>query len=299
MEAAHVISIDGLEREINPQEYVAEIVRRSKSSFYWPMILLPKEKREAIEAVYAFCRTIDDIVDTRISREKAVDKLGFFQSEIEAIYGDDETEFPTHPVTMALMFHVRKFGLPKEYFLNIISGCRMDLGGDMLKPDLKTLDEYSYDVASSVGLLLIEIFGYENENTKDFAIELGKAMQLVNIIRDVHEDAKAGRIYLPRECLEPRNLGDMTVKDLLRDPYSPSLHLVYEELTRMARIYIDRAMQKLMPEDRTNMRPALFMLGIYETYLDEMEKRFWYFRKSDLDLSFLEKMKIFLEVANH
>lgn len=289
---ATVTTIDGQTRLLNPQEYVNSVFREAKSSFEWPIRLLPREKREAMSAIYAFCRLLDDEVDSSSNIEATKRKLFFFRNQIELIYSSNKS-VPSHPVAKALAYHTTRFKLPRQHFMSIIEGFDMDLRGQMLKPSLQEFDQYCYNVASAVGLLSIEVFGYRNENTKRFAINLGKFMQLINIIRDVEEDARKGRIYIPQECLDIYGLGDITPQEIIDNPNQQNLYLAYAELGKAARQFLERAQRRISIQDRKSLQPALFMQDIYIRYLRTMEEKRWRFKKEDLKLSFIDKVRVY------
>jgi phytoene synthase len=248
----------------DPKRYVAEVTRASGSSFFLPMMLLPREKREAMLALYAFCRETDDVADEIEDPDVSRALLDAWRNEIHALYRGA----PSHPVTLALAGPVERFGLAERYFLEILEGFEMDGGGEMLRPTVAELERYCYCVASCVGLLSVEIFEYRATSIPTFARRLGLAFQLTNILRDVAEDAERGRIYLPRELLEQEGLGDVGPDAIV---HAPGVDRVCREIGRMARGHFDAASEALPRSERRAMRPALLMRGVYETYLDRIE----------------------------
>ena len=189
----------------DPKRYVAEVTRASRSSFFLPMLLLPREKREAMLALYAFCRETDDVADEIEDPAQSRALIEAWRGEVRALYQGA----PRHPVTRALAAPVERFGLAERHFMEILEGFEMDGGGAMLRPTLAELERYCHCVAGCVGLLSVEIFGYRARTIPTFARHLGQAFQLTNILRDVAEDAKRGRIYLPQELLERHGLADI------------------------------------------------------------------------------------------
>src|SRR3990167_7825706 len=185
------------ESKMNPNQYCQEKAAASGSSFYYSFLFLPKPKREAITALYAFCREVDDIADECTDAQIAQTKLNWWRSEIANLYAGR----PQHPVTNALAGAVRRYELAEEHFLEIIDGMEMDIEQNRYR-DFKELHLYCYRVASVVGLLSASIFGYQDRKTLKYAHDLGLAFQLTNIVRDVGEDARRGRIYLPLDELE-------------------------------------------------------------------------------------------------
>ena len=242
--------------------YCRDITRRSSSNFYYAFRLLTPERREALFAVYAFCRFDDDIADDE-SRGDPAGLLARWRDELEAVYSG----VPTHPIGCALADAVRRFALDKQNFLDLIRGVEMDL----TRRRYATFDElyeYCYLVASTVGLLCIAIFGARYAGARDYAIDLGIAFQLTNILRDVDEDARRGRIYLPLEDL--RRFG-CREEDLLGGRYTPRAGALMAFECGRARAYYLRARSALVPEDRSAMAPAEAMRMIYERLLARIE----------------------------
>jgi phytoene synthase len=244
--------------------YCQGVTRRSSSNFYYAFRLLTPERRAALYAVYAFCRFIDDITDDQSRREPAA-LLARWREELELVYGGA----PTHPIGCALADAVQRFPLPQEYFLDLIRGVEMDL----TRRRYATFDElyqYCYRVAATVGLLCIEIFGYQRRSARDYAVDLGIAFQLTNILRDVLEDARRGRIYLP---LEDLRRFDCAEAELLGGRYSPRVGALMAFECGRARAYYLRARGALAPEDRGSLAAAEAMRSIYERLLDRIEAR--------------------------
>jgi phytoene synthase len=242
--------------------YCQGVTRRSSSNFYYAFRLLTPERRAALYAVYAFCRFIDDIADDESRREPAA-LLARWREELELVYRGA----PTHPIGCALADAVQRFPLPQEYFLDLIRGVEMDL----TQRRYATFDElyqYCYRVASTVGLLCIEIFGYQRRSARDYAVDLGIAFQLTNILRDVLEDARRGRIYLP---LEDLRRFDCAEAELLSGRYSPRVGALMAFECGRARAYYLRARGALAPEDRGSLAAAEAMRSIYERLLDRIE----------------------------
>jgi phytoene synthase len=244
--------------------YCQAVTRRSSSNFYYAFRLLSPERRQALYAVYAFCRFIDDIADDKDRREPAA-LLARWREELELVYGGA----PTHPIGCALADTAQRFALPQEYFLELIRGVEMDL----TRQRYAIFDElyhYCYRVASTVGLLCIEIFGYQRPSARDYAVDLGIAFQLTNILRDVLEDARRGRIYLP---LEDLHRFDCAEAELLAGRYSPRFAALMAFECSRARAYYRRARSALAPEDRSSLAAAEAMCLIYKRLLDRIEAR--------------------------
>ncbi|MBP1647783.1 MAG: crtB [Bacteroidetes bacterium] len=241
------------------------ITRNSNTNFYYSFSLLPKQKREAIHAVYAFCRYTDDIVDEGPDGERKVFLLRRWRLELGKALGGTST----FPLLNQLSTTARRFNIPVQHFYDLIRGMEMDL----IKRRYQTFDElkeYCYLVASSVGLMCREIFGYKNETTRDYAINLGIALQLTNILRDVKDDAKRGRIYIPLEDMERFGY---TEDDLLNCRYTPSfVNLMRFECAR-ASSYFDMAREALRDEDKYYFFAARIMWSIYAHTLNRIERK--------------------------
>jgi 15-cis-phytoene synthase len=247
---------------MTPEQYCKEKAARSGSSFYYSFLFLPEEQRRAITALYAFCREVDDVVDECREPDIARRKLDWWREEIDRLF----TGEPTHPITLALHPAIERYNLPEEYFREVIDGMQMDLDYDAY-PTFTELSLYCYRVASVVGLMAAEIFGYEDRRTARYAHDLGIAFQLTNILRDVHEDALRGRIYIPMD--EMRRFG-VEAAELTRPQASDRLRALFEFQAQRARDYYRRAFERLPEADRHAQRSGIIMAAIYQTLLDEI-----------------------------
>jgi len=249
---------------MTPDAYCADKAAQSGSSFYYSFRLLPPERRVAINALYAFCREVDDAVDETSDPNVARAKLAWWRTEVAAIYAGA----PQHPVALALVPAARRYGLRQADLQTVIDGMQMDL--DKVRyVDFAELETYCDRVAGAVGLMSAEIFGYEDPATRGYARDLGIAFQLTNIIRDVGEDARRGRIYLPQDDLARFGVAP---SDVLRATASPEfVELMRFEVDR-ARGWYGRALAKLPPRDRRAQRAGLAMAAIYRTLLDEIAR---------------------------
>ncbi len=247
----------------DPHAYCQEKAASSGSSFYYSFMFLPPERRQAIVALYAFCREVDDVVDECHDMQIAQTKLEWWRNQIRLVFEGE----PQHPVAVALKDICKRFNLPREQLLEIIDGMQMDLQQTRYL-DWKALHLYCYRVASVVGLLSAEIFGYQNRQTLKYAHDLGLAFQLTNIIRDVGEDARRGRIYLPMDEMQRFNV---PAKQILEAQYSDNFRQLMGVQAERARQLYDRAFAQLPAEDRKAQRPGLIMAAIYRTLLDEIE----------------------------
>ena len=225
-------------------------------------MFLPKEKRRAITALYAFCREVDDVVDECSDANVARTTLNWWRTEVAAIYDDK----PQHPVCQALAPIVQQFNLPREHLLEIIDGMEMDLE-QARYPDFKSLQLYCYRVASVVGLLAAEIFGYTDRKTLKYAHDLGIALQLTNIIRDVGEDARRNRIYIPMDELQQFGV---TAADILNAKETGNFQKLMAFQIERAQRYYKLALDQLPDADRKSQRTGLIMAAIYQATLQEV-----------------------------
>ena len=249
---------------MNPHDYCQDKAAKSGSSFYYSFMFLPADRRQAITALYAFCREVDDVVDECHDLSLAQTKLEWWREEVGRVYNGT----PTHPVGLALKDVIKGFRLPQEQLLEIIDGMAMDLSQTRYL-DFKGLQLYCYRVASVVGLLAAEIFGYQDRQTLKYAHDLGLAFQLTNIIRDVGEDARRGRIYLPIEDLQRF---EVPAKDLLEARYSDAFRELMAFQAERAEKFYDQAFAQLPAIDRKAQRPGLVMAAIYRTLLREIAR---------------------------
>ena len=252
---------------MTPQQYVQSRTASSGSSFYYAFLFLPPPQRAAITAFYAFCREVDDVVDEVHDPSVAAAKLAWWRTEVGAAFGGQ----PTHPITTALMPFASQFGIRPEQLLAVIDGCQMDLDQSRYL-DYPTLERYCQLVAGAVGEVSAGIFGSTQPQTQEYARRLGRALQLTNIIRDVGDDARRGRIYLPITELQQF---DVKAHELLqRKPpwgYSERLTaLMRYQAARAHRCY-DEALALLPAQDRLAQKPGLMMANIYRALLREIE----------------------------
>ena len=248
---------------MTPDEYCQQKAAGSGSSFYYSFLFLPAERRRAITALYAFCREVDDVVDEGLDPQVAGPKLAWWRAEV-ANYAAGN---PQHPVTKALQPFRKAFHVEEQKLLEIIDGMEMDLTQSRYL-DWPNLERYCHRVAGVVGLLAAGIFGYTDARTLDYARSLGIAFQLTNIIRDVGEDARKNRIYLPMD--EMKRFG-VTAADILNARETPEFAKLMEFEGQRAREHYARAFAALPAADRKAQRAGLIMAAIYRTLLDEIE----------------------------
>ena len=276
---------------MNNHDYCQQKVAESGTSFYYAFLFLPPEKRQAIHALYAFCREVDDVVDECEDPGIAAAKLSWWRQEVSLLDSPEGQPLPSHPVMLALRDVRQNFDLPLEYFNEIIDGMAMDLEYSRY-PDFKSLSLYCYRVAGVVGLLSAEIFGMTDRKTQRYATELGTALQLTNIIRDVGEDARRGRIYLPVDELQQFNV---PAADILNAKETPEFVALMTFQGERAQSYYDRALSSLPPADRSAQRPGLIMAAVYRTLLDEISKDGYQVLKQKTALPPLRKLWLALK----
>ncbi len=249
---------------MTPDQYCAQKAAQSGSSFYYSFLFLPLKRRRAITALYAYCREVDDVVDEISDPQLARTKLAWWRNEVASTFAGN----PSHPVTRALQPFLDIYDLRESHLQAVIDGMAMDLDHSRYL-DFAELERYCHRVAGVVGILSANIFGHAHDATLDYARDLGVAFQLTNIIRDVGEDARRGRIYLPQEELTRFRVPPSGL--LQRDVGPAFAELMRFEVAR-ARQWYERALSKLPAADRQAQRPGLIMAAIYRTLLDEIER---------------------------
>lgn len=247
-----------------PQQSAEQITKRSRSNFYFAFLFLPKAKRDALHSIYAFCRRSDDIADQALPADERRVQLAEWRAKVDACYSGQTSD----PALQSLALHVEQFGIPKSYLDDLMAGVEMDLDRDRYET-FEDLYRYCYRVASVVGLICIEIFGYEDPRAKKFAEYLGIALQLTNIIRDVGSDAEQGRIYLPLQ--DVREFG-VSEGDILGRRYGPDFVRLAEFQAARAESFYQRAFASLPASDRKRLLPAEIMAAIYHRLLSRIRR---------------------------
>lgn len=267
------------------------MVHKSKSNFSFCLLFLSKTQRDAITALYAFCRKIDDIADESTQNEVAAQQLDWWQEEVYRIYQGS----PQHPISLALHPFIDTYQWPQVLFEEMIAGMRMDLNHHGYET-FEALQQYCYRAASTVGLLACRIFSYQENSTLEYAEKLGLALQLINIIRDVGEDARRQRVYLPTDILAQHNL---TQNDILKNDFSPtSLQSVLAHFTKHAEEIFNQALTALPACDKKPQLPGLIMGNIYFHLLKAIKNHHYAVYDKKMRLSLFKKFWVALQTAH-
>lgn len=273
---------------MNPDDisYVTALVKASGTSFYHGMKILPAARRDAMYAIYAFCRIVDDIADEEnadfISKKT---NLEAWRQRISALYTSSQAD---DPVTRALLCVIKDYHVRQEDFIALIDGMEMDAGAPLIAPTLVELDLYCDRVASAVGRLSVRVFGDSTPMADEVAHALGRGLQLTNILRDVPEDAQRGRIYLPMEFLEAAHV----TKDPEKIINDPGLKIVCEKVAEMAEENFNRANAAMAKCDSTAMRPARMMEESYRPLVDILKRRHFDYSQGRVSLPKWRKMML-------
>jgi len=269
---------------MTPDEYCRQKAVASGSSFYYSFLFLPPERRRAITALYAYCREVDDVVDECTDAGVARTKLAWWRGEVGNLYAGN----PQHPVTKALAPAVAAYNIQQQHMLELIDGMAMDLDYNRY-PDFDTLKQYCHRVAGVVGLMSVSIFGYSDKKTLEYAPELGLAFQLTNIIRDVGEDARRNRIYLPLDELQKFGVAE---GDIQAARETDNFQRLMTFQIERALMQYDTAFSKLPARDRKPQIPGIIMAGIYRTLLEEIRDDGGHVLKQHISLTPIRKLWI-------
>ncbi len=272
------------------QPAVAQAQKKaSNSSFYSAMRLMPKAEREAMFAIYAFCRMVDDIADDGVgTRAERAARLAEWRRDLDALYDGKPP-----PRTQFLAEQVKRYGLRKADFLTVVDGMDMDVAEDIVAPDLKTLDLYCERVASAVGRLSIKVFGMDEGPGDQLAHHLGRALQLTNILRDIDEDAAIGRVYLPREYLRGADVTSLDPRTIAADP---RIDAACRLVAQLAHGYYDAAAAVLAKKPKGRLATPRLMGAVYQEILRQTEGVGWKPPRTRVSLS---KPKLFAIVLRH
>ncbi len=286
MTGTAVDNVGAVSDEALLRETIRRRVEAAGTSFYWAMRMLPRERRDGMYAVYAFCREVDDIADDWPEAERPAG-LASWHDEIEAIYDGR----PHHLIARALAEPVARFRLRKTDFHDVIDGMEMDAAQAIRAPDLATLDLYCARVAAAVGHLSVHVFGDPSDSAHQVADALGRALQLTNILRDLAEDAERGRLYLPRELLDRHGIRTDDPLAVLRHPALPA---VCRDLAAVAIGHFDAARAAMARSSRRAMRPAAVMGAFYRAMLDALLAADWRDPSARVSLSSRRKLWLVL-----
>ncbi|MDD3371656.1 MAG: presqualene diphosphate synthase HpnD [Alphaproteobacteria bacterium] len=268
-------------------EEVKARVDAAQTSFHAGMSILPKERREAMYAFYAFCREVDDIADESASTEEAVRGLQEWRARIKGVFRG----VPTDAITSALKPHIKTYSLAEQDFLSVIDGMEMDVE-PIVGPDEETLDQYCDRVASAVGRVSVRIFGADSEDAMMVAHHLGRALQKTNILRDLAEDAQRNRLYLPNGLLIKHNISTRDPAEVLK---SPSLPALCREFAAEAKNHYKQANAYMKKCPRAAMRPARIMRDYYSAILARLMAGGWKNPEKRISLPKWKKIVILLK----
>jgi 15-cis-phytoene synthase len=269
---------------MSEHDIAADITKKSKTNFLMSFAMLPEDKRDAINTVYAFCRCTDDIVDDEGDEVTKMYRLQRWREELELGFRNQSV----HPLLNKLSVIADRFNIPAVHFFDLIRGMNMDLEKSRYAT-FEELHEYCYHVASTVGLMCSEIFGYRHESTRQYAVDLGIALQLTNIVRDVRDDASRGRVYIPLEDFERFGY---TVDQLLRSEYNEQFVRMMHYETERARGFYSRARASLAAEDHGAFFAARIMDRIYFRILAKIERKNFSLFGERISISTFEKFRI-------
>ncbi|MCU7938936.1 MAG: presqualene diphosphate synthase HpnD [gamma proteobacterium symbiont of Bathyaustriella thionipta] len=269
---------------MKPDEYCQGKTQQSSSSFYYSFLFLNDTQRQAMTALYAYCREVDDVVDECTDQSVAGNKLNWWREEIHSIYHGT----PNHPVAIALKTAINHYPMQEKHFMELIAGMEMDLHTNQYA-SFNELSLYCYRVASVVGLLTIEILGYSDINTRDYAKNLGLSLQLINILRDIKEDAQRGRIYIPQdELVKFKVTKDM----LLSNKNNAQTKALFSFQAKRAEDYYEQAFAALAPGDRYAQRTGIIMAEIYHALLNKIQTQNFPVLEKRVSLAKLKKLWI-------
>ena len=269
------------------RQAIRQRVEAAGTSFYWAMRLLPRERREGMYAIYAFCREVDDIADDTAPPAQKQAALAAWHREIDALYAGS----PQQLVARALVEPVERYRLRRDDFHAVIDGMEMDAAEDIRAPDLATLDLYCGRVAGAVGHLSVHVFGDAGPAAHTVADHLGRALQLTNILRDLDEDARRGRLYLPREILDRHGIATTEPLAVLRHPALPA---TCRDVAALAMTHFDKAAEAMAVCSRWAMRPAAVMGAFYRGTLDALLREGWRDPSRRVGLSKSQKLRLVL-----
>ena len=264
------------------------ITKYPKSSFYWGMKILEKEKRDAMFAIYAFCKKTDSIADSRQLKNKKKKKIKELKIEIEEIYNNKLN----NNFRETLKYYIDKYKLNKKYFLDIIKGVEMDINGIMICPSRKIFNLYCYRVAGAVGLISLKIFGCYDKKSKSFGLYLANALQITNILRDIKEDRLMGRMYIPRDILDKNGIKTNKIILILKNKNFPD---ACRNLSKFADLNFNNANRVLKSCSKKKLKSAILMMDTYKLLLKKLKKENWQNINKKITLTSVEKVFLFIK----
>ena len=270
-------------------EEIKNITKYPKSSFYWGMKILDREKRNAMFVIYAFCKEIDNIGDSHTQIRKKKRELEDWKKEIDEIYKNKTKK----KLGKLLNNCIKKYKLKKNLFLEIIKGIEMDINNKMIAPKQKNLNIYCYRVAGAVGLLCLNIFHENNKNARSFGIALANALQITNILRDIKEDSSMGRLYMPNEILKKVGIKEKNIHDIIKSKKFPN---ACKELAKLADTNFQVAEKKLKNCSKKRLKSAILMMNTYKLLLKKLKNAAWKNIEEKIHLTKFEKITLFLKV---
>lgn len=273
---------------------IKQIVKKSGTSFFWSMRLLPLAKRNAMYTIYAFCRHIDDIVDGDAPLKEKVELINAWREELDNIY---DKKIPTTEIGRRIYKNCMRFKLPKEEFIRLIDSIAMDIPHPVQAPSLQNFYKYCRGVAGVPGSLSLRVFGCQDEKViEELSTSLGNALQITNILRDVKEDAQSNRLYIPEEFLAKAQISS---RDPLTVVVDKNLSVAREELARLARDNYDKADKLINQLDKTAARHVKMIENIYRKYFEIMEQRGWEVISPKPALGKIKKLSIAIKSYLH
>lgn len=270
---------------------IGKLVRKSQASLFWCMQSLPKAKREAVYTLYAFCRHIDDLTDSRLPDEQKKQLLQAWQEELDNIY---IKKVPATEIGRKIYKNCMRFKIQKDDFCEILNSAFLDFPKPLQAPSLQTFNEYirgSAEIPTYITLLIMG--GIEEKKMRELAHNFGRAMQLTNILKDIREDALSGHMYLPREMLKEASVISSDPVSVLTDAHLISAR---EQMGHMAAAYFERTFDLLSQIDATQTRPLRFILHVFKRYFDIMQRRGWEVMSPKPEISKRDKLAIAFKV---
>ncbi len=248
------------------------VVRQAGTSFYWAMRFLPKPKREAMFALYAYCREVDDIADEPAPEADKLARLDGWRRELDRLYAGEP---PNDPVAMSLVAPIARYQLPRAPFEEILRGMETDATGPVRAPTMAELELYCARVAGAVGLQSVRIFGCRDQHADAYAQATGRALQLTNILRDLEEDAEDGRLYVPREALDDAGIATREPAEVLAHPALGRACAMVAARAEASYRAAEHLRDAMAPADARALRPAAIMTAVYRGLFDRMAARGW------------------------